>query len=335
MNFGAPYMTGLLWILPIMAFFMFWAKAQKKHIGNRFIEPALWKELSKNVSNRKRVFKIFMTLGGLFFIIFGFLRPEWGFTWQEIRQEGVDILIALDTSKSMLAEDIKPNRLERSRLGIKDLIKKLSGDRVGLIAFSGTAFLQCPLTIDYNGFLLALGDVNINTIPIGGTAIGSAVDTAIKSYTAGKQKNKILIIITDGEDLEGGLERAARQAKANGITIYTVGIGTNEGEIIPVRDDSGKIIFQKGPDGEVIKTRLDETALQRLALDTGGMYVRSGGAEFGLDIIYEQRISKIEKEQFKTRKEKLYHERFQIFLIIAFILLSIEALIGERGKNGI
>jgi Ca-activated chloride channel family protein len=251
-----------------------------------------------------------------------------------VKRQGLDILIALDSSKSMLAEDVLPSRLGRSKLAIKDLVRKLHGDRVGLIVFSGTAFLQCPLTVDYDGFLLSLEDVSVDTIPVGGTSLARAIYTAMKSYEGGKKKHKVLIIITDGEDLEGGVERAIQTAKAAGITIYCVGIGTQEGELIPVTGRSGKVVFLKDKEGNVVKTHLVEDVLQKMALDTGGMYVHATGAEFGLGLIYDERLSKLEKQEFKSKMEKRYNERFQIPLYFAIFLLLIEPLIGDKkGKE--
>jgi Ca-activated chloride channel family protein len=261
------------------------------------------------------------------------MRPQWGFSWEEVRRSGLDILIAIDTSKSMLAGDIKPNRLERSKLAVKDLIKKLRGDRIGLIAFSGNAFLQCPLTVDYSGFLLSLNELNFNSIPKGGTSISSAIKTAMDSYEGGQKKYKILVIITDGEDHEGNVAEMAEKAKDAGIKIFSIGIGTKEGELISVTDESGNKVFLKDRQGNVVKTRLDETTLQKIALTTGGSYVRATNTEFGLDLIYEEKLSKMEKREIESNMIKRYEERFQIPLAIALVLLCLEPFISERRRS--
>ncbi|HNX90558.1 MAG TPA: VWA domain-containing protein [Candidatus Omnitrophota bacterium] len=335
MRFGALYMASLLWILPVVMFFMIWAAKSRAKAVEKFADKQLIPEISGTFNPVGRKIKAFLILSAIAFILFAFIRPQWGFTWEVVKRQGLDILIAIDTSNSMLAEDVKPSRIERSKLAVRDLVKKLRGDRVGLIAFSGTAFLQCPLTVDYNGFLLSLDDIATDTIPVGGTSIANAIDTAINSYEGGGKKHKILIIITDGEDLEGGVDRAVQIAKSKGVTIYCVGIGTAEGELIPMREASGKMSFLKDENGTVVKTKLDENMLQKMALDTGGMYIRSTGAEFGLDLIYEQKLSKIEKEEFKSRMEKRYNDKFQIPLMIAFLLLLIEPLIGEKRNKEI
>jgi Ca-activated chloride channel homolog len=333
MKFGAINMISLLWLIPIIIVFGMWADGVRKKTIEKFAEEKLSGELLKTVNISRKKLKNLMITMALVFILIALLKPQWGFSWQEVKRQGLDILIALDTSNSMLAEDVKPNRLRRSKLAIRDLVRKLVGDRVGLVAFSGRAFLQCPLTVDYNGFLLSLEDISANTIPVGGTSIASAIYTAIESYEGGKKQSKVLIIITDGEDLEGEVNNALRIAKEKGITIYCVGIGTEEGELIPIRDDNGRMSFLKDSEGNVVKTRLDEATLEHIALDTGGMYVRSSGAEFGLDLLYDKRLSKLEKEDFKSRMEKKYKERFQFPLVLVFLLLLIEPVVSERRKG--
>jgi len=333
MHFGAPYFAVLFWLIPAAVFFGVLASRMRKKALKRFAKEDLADELSGSVDAAKRKLKWNILVTVIFLSVVTLMRPQWGFQWQEVKRQGLDIMIALDTSKSMLAEDVMPNRLERSKLAIKDLVKKLRGDRVGLIIFSGTAFLQCPLTLDYEGFLLSLDDVGTDSVPVGGTSLSEAVYTSIRSFDGGKKKHKILIIIADGEDLEGGVEQAVQRAKADNITIYCVGIGSEEGELVPIRDEHGKINFLKDAEGNVVKTRINEEMLQRMALETKGIYVRSSGVEFGLDLIYREKLSKLEKEEFKSRMEKKYFERFQFALFPAIFLLLVEPLIGDRKRK--
>jgi len=258
------------------------------------------------------------------------MRPQWGFKWQEVNQQGLDILIAIDTSKSMLATDVKPNRLEKSKLAVKDLLKKLKGDRAGLIAFSGTAFLQCPLTSDYNGFMLALDDLNATSIPRGGTSISSAIKVAIDSYEGDQKKYKVLILITDGEDHEGNPVKTAEEAAKKNIRIFCIGIGTTEGDLIQIADNSGKRTFLKDNSGNIVKTSLNETVLKQIAVAANGMYVRSSGTDFGLDVIYDKKLSAMERRDLKARMDKVYYERFQIPLTIALIFLLLEMVITNK-----
>lgn len=278
-------------------------------------------------SKKKYNLKIFLILLTAILLIISLMRPQWGFRWQKVQRMGVDILIALDVSKSMLAEDIKPNRLERAKLAIKDLVKKLRGDRIGLIAFAGSAFLECPLTLDYGGFLLVLNQINPSLIPRGGTAISKAISLARKSYEGGQKKYKALVIITDGEDHEGEVLSMAELARKEGIKIFCIGVGTREGELIPVKDEKAGRRFLKDREGNFVKSRLNEELLEEIALKTGGSYVRATPADFGLDLVYEKKISKMEKRLLKSKLAKQYEERFQLPLLIAFILLSLETVL--------
>ncbi len=288
--------------------------------------------LTPSMDRKRQNIKAVLILISVSVIALSLMRPQWGFEWKEVTRSGLDILIAIDTSKSMLAEDVKPNRLERSKLAVKDLIHKLQGDRIGLIAFAGSAFLQCPLTVDYSGFMLSLDDLNVNTLPKGGTSLSDAIRVALDSYEGGKKKYKALVIITDGEDHEGNAAEWAEKAKEQGIKIFTIGIGTREGELIPVTDESGNRMFLKDRSGNVVKTSLDEKALQDVALATGGSYVKATATEFGLDLIYEEKLSKMEKREVENKMIRKYYERYQIPLAIALLLLCVEPFIRER-KN--
>ncbi len=333
MRFAQLSYAAGFWIVLVLGLFLVRAFRKKKALMRRFAETELLSEIASSVNFKRQAIKSALIVAAVAFSMLALMRPQWGFQWQEVKKKGLDIMIAVDVSKSMLANDVKPNRLERSKLAIKDLIRKLKGDRIGLIAFSGTAFLQCPLTVDYNGFLLALNDLNINTIPHGGTAISGAIKMALKSFEGGQQGENVLIIITDGEDHEGGAVKLARQAEKEGVKIFCIGIGTRQGELIPLVDGSGKKSFLKDKQGNVVKSRLNERILGDIALATGGAYVRSRGAEFGLDLIYEQKLSGMEKREIKAQMAKRYHERFQIPLAIALMLLVIEPLINDKKKQ--
>lgn len=333
MTFGNVHMAHLLWLVPAIILFFVWAHKKRKRDMERFAGAEVLHELTRSVNNRGRTLRTLCVLGALFLMIISLIRPQWGFEWQEVRRSGLDILIAIDTSRSMLAEDVRPSRLERSKLAVKDLIKKLKGDRVGLIAFSGSAFLQCPLTVDYSGFLLSLDDLSADTIPKGGTSITSAVRAALDSYEGGVKKYKVLVLITDGEDHEGAPLELAEEARKKGIKIFTIGIGTREGELIPVMDDSGNRMYLKDRNGNVVKTRLDEDTLQKIALNTGGSYVKATPAEFGLELLYDEKLSKIEPRETENKMVKKYKERFQIPLILALIILGAELFIKERREE--
>ena len=328
-NLGALH---LLWLVAGLAIFYYWSF--KKRLGDirNFAQEQLITDLTPSLNQKRQKLKIILMFLAVLLILFSLLRPQWGFQWQEVKRKGLDIIIAVDTSKSMLASDVKPNRLERAKLAIKDFTKHLRGDRVGLIAFSGEAFLQCPLTVDYAGFLLSVDSLNVNIIPRGGTSISKAIKEAIRSYEGGLKKYNVLILITDGEDHEGNPEKAAEQAKREGVKIFCVGIGTPQGELITLTDERDRKTFLKDNQGNVVKTRLDEVTLQKIALATGGSYVRSGATEFGLDLIYEDKLSKMEKREFESKMAKQFQERFQIPLALAFLLLMGELFISERKR---
>lgn len=333
MRFGNGYYAYGFWIILILVIFFFLAEKSRKKALGKFAEPGLLNEIASRVSPKKRHVKFAVIVIAFLLSVLALMRPQWGFKWQEVKRQGMDILVAVDTSKSMLAADVKPNRLSRSKLAVRDLVKKLRGDRIGLIAFSGTAYLQCPLTVDYGGFLLALSDLSTLTIPHGGTSISSAIKIAEKSFESTDKKFRLLVIITDGEDHDGKAERAAESAKKEGIKIFCVGIGTKEGELIQVMGEDGKKVFLKDRAGNIVKSMLDENVLQRIAFTTGGTYVRSSGAEFGLDLLYEEKFSKMEKREIKAQMQKLYHERFQIPLALALGVILLELIMTDRKRT--
>lgn len=333
MRFATIQATYLFWLIIALVGFFLWVNSRRKKSLETFADKSLLATLLTSFDVRKHRLKQVLIIIVFSLIAFSFMRPQWGFKWQEIKRKGLDILAAVDVSRSMLAEDIKPNRLERTKLALADFVKHLKGDRIGLIAFSGSAFVQCPLTVDYSGFLLSVDALDINTIPKGGTSISSAIRQAIESYEGGLKKYKVLIIITDGEDHEGDPVKAAELAQKEGIKIFCIGIGTSEGELIPVTDESGNKAFLKDRSGAVVKSRLDEATLQKIALTTGGSYVRANSKEFGLDLIYKEKLSEMEKRELETKMAKQYEERFQIPLGIAFLLLAAEFLLSDRRKE--
>lgn len=332
MRFAQPYF--ILFIFIAIGLILFYVRAfrMRKKIWNKFAQEDLLRELLSQVNFGRQRLKVILLILGLLFCFFALMRPQWGYKWQEIKRKGLDIIIAVDTSKSMLANDIKPSRLERAKLAIGDFAQNLKGDRAGLIAFAGSAFLECPLTVDYGGFLLSLENIDVNTIPKGGTSISSAIKEAIRSYPAGEGKYKVLIIITDGEDHEGDLLMLTEEAKKAGIIICCIGLGTKEGELIFMEQEDGRKEFLKDNEGNAVKSRLNEEVLQKIALATGGTYIRSTNTDFGLDLLYKEKLSKMEKREFEGKMNKFYDERFQIPLAIGLFLILLEAIMSDRRK---
>lgn len=335
MYFGEPGLLNLLWLLIPLAFFLRWARRARSARQAKWVRPNLHPEIIQGF-DRKREFRkdiaLIMAAGSLFIAL---ARPQWGFEWQEVKFQGVDILLAVDVSKSMLTQDVTPNRLERAKLAIRDLVEKLNGDRLGLIAFAGEAFLACPLTTDYSGFSIALKDLSPKSVPRGGTDIGSAIRESLRVYKGAHAKDKAVIIITDGDNLEGDPLSAAKHASEEGVKVFCIGVGTPNGELIQIMNDQGGVEYLKNDKGEYVLSRLNEPLMEDIALATQGAYIKAGAVQFGLDLIYTNYLSKQTKQEFEARKQKKYFERFQYPLAAALVLLVLETILGyKENKNG-
>lgn len=283
--------------------------------------------------NKRMYLKYALRFLAVLLMAFALLRPQWGFNWQQVSRRGVDIYFAVDVSKSMLAQDIKPDRLTRTKLALKDIVAKIKGDRLGLIAFAGGAFIQCPLTVDYNGFMISVDALSTDLLPRGGTSITRAIEEAIKGFEGGQKKYSVLVLITDGENHEGAPQALIEKLKKSGIRVYGVGIGTQEGELIPIIDNEGKRGFLKDRSGKIVKTRLDDGLLKELALKTGGSYVQARSIDFGLEKLYDKKIANLEEREIETKQARRYEERYQIFLSIAFFLLLFDFFLGARVRE--
>lgn len=255
---------------------------------------------------------------------------------EEVTRKGIDIVIAVDTSKSMLANDIQPNRLAAAKRKIEDLLRVVDGDRVGLVAFAGTAFTYCPLTTDYGAFRLFLDDLDTSIIPLGGTDLAMAIKRSVLSFDTKVKKHKTVILITDGEDHSGRALEAAREAEKEGIIIYTIGLGSKDGSYIRLKNKNGEETLLKDKEGQVIKSKLDELTLNKIALETGGAYSPAYGTQWGLEQIYTQEISRIEEKELGSEQIKRYESRYQIPLLAALVLITLESLLGvKRGRHGL
>jgi Ca-activated chloride channel family protein len=331
MNFAALEYLYLLWILPAMVLLAIYSFRKKDQLLRLFADSDLWDRLMPDVHRRRQIVRLLMMLAGTSLLLVAFLRPRWGFHWEEIKRKGVDLLVAIDVSESMLAEDVKPNRLERAKREVTDLVNMLQGDRIGLVAFAGASFLECPLTLDYGAFKIFLDYLDTELIPVPGTAIGEAIQTSIRSFPSDRRASKALILITDGEDHPGEAEKAAKAAKEKGIRIFTIGIGSEEGAPIPLRGGRGD--FKKDRKGQVVMSKLRETSLQKIALSTGGSYVRSVSGDMDLKKIYEEEIrGKMEAGELKSTKKRRWEERFQWFLFGSVLLFALEAILSERRR---
>jgi len=334
MKFAEP-----LWLLAGLAVIaaLFWLyrrfDARQRAALAEFASSHLLAKLTASFSPGRRRLKraLFVTAIALTFVALA--RPQWGYHWEEQKRRGIDILFAIDTSKSMLTQDVTPDRLTRAKLAIIDLVSKLDGDRVGLIAFAGDAFLEAPLTLDYDAFQESLNAIDIGTIPRGGTDIASAIQEAQVALNAETKNRKILVLVTDGEDLEARGIDAARTATNDGLTIYTVGVGTAAGGLIPVPGANGGTDFLRDQSGQFVKSHLDEDTLKQIAQVTGGFYEPLGQQGEGLQTLYNQALASLPKQDLASRTQKVYDERFQWPLAMGLACLVASLLIGTRRRE--
>jgi Ca-activated chloride channel family protein len=329
MRLAHLWILHFLWLVPLTAVALVVAARKQRQAMKAFADAALLERLTGPEQKRNFFFKGFLLLSVVALMLFALAGPQWGSHYQEISQKGVDIMLLVDVSPSMLVEDIEPTRLERARREILDFFKVVQGDRVGLVAFSGAAFVQCPLTLDYGALELFLNALQTDLVPVPGTDLGGAIDTGLSSFDFESETDKVMVLITDGEDNEGkGLE-AAENAKQKGVKIFVFGIGDPSGGPIPA--GNGKGGFKKDERGKVILSKLEEGSLRDIAFDTGGTYVRSVAGDLDLDILYFEGIKTATKAQtLKSGKIRVFEERFAIFVLAAFFLLLIEGLIAER-----
>ena len=330
MNFQYPtILIVVLLALPLILLLMVDGQRRLQKQLSNFISPRLLGALTQSFSRRLVWLRNIVILCTLVLLGIAAARPQWGIEEREIEGRGIDILFALDASNSMLAEDIVPNRIERTKLAIEDFIKTTVGDRFGIIAFAGNAFLQCPLTFDKNAFRLTLKTITPGIIPHRGTDIAAAIDEARSAFP--KSDNaKILILMTDGEDLEESGIEAARDAAEDGLTIYTIGVGGSSGTRIPVVDRFNQRSFMLNDDGTPVITRLDEDTLKQIAQAAGGVYVPLGASGNGLERLYQERLATLPDQLREATVEQIPFERYAWFTVPALVLCTALFFIGNR-----
>lgn len=326
---NSEYLWGLL-IIPLLTFFFVWSRIARKKALRRFGNEEIMNYLMPFASKNRPVFKFLILMLALAFIITGIARPQYGSKLKKIKREGIELVIALDVSNSMLAEDIQPNRLDRAKLAISRLVDKLKDDKIGLIVFAGDAYTQLPITADYNSAKLFLNSVNTQIVPKQGTAIGASINLATRSFTPNSKANKAIIVITDGENHEDDAVSAAKSAVENGIVVHTIGMGLPQGSPIPVLRN-GQKEYLKDNQGNVVVTKLNETMLEQIATAGNGVYVRANNAQVGLNTLFDE-INKLEKTEMESLVYSDYEDQFQYFFAIGLILILLEFVILER-KN--
>ena len=323
----------ILWltvlVISMLSMFFWWAWKKRTKLLLMFVHRKLVDQLTIGLSSKRRLIKIGLLVITVALLMMAIARPKMGFQWQEMEMRGLDILVAVDTSRSMLASDQNPNRLERAKLAALDLMHLAKRDRLGLIAFSGTAFLQCPLTIDQNAFTQSVNSLSTTIIPQGGTAVGEAIQEAVRTFEQEEDNHKVLVLFTDGEDHEQNIAGPIQKANEVGMKVFTVGVGTPEGELIQVRNpQNGKLDFLKDDLGNVVKSRLNETFLRKLSTDTGAFYLPMQGADT-VERLYSSGLAGLTPSRTQNQRIKRFTERYQWPLGLAILLLLAERLLPE------
>jgi Ca-activated chloride channel family protein len=333
MRFAEPmFLWGLL-TLPLFALLFVYAYHRRKKLAARFVSLSMLPKLSTSVSPWRRLAKVTILLFAIAFLFVALARPQWGRKMEHIERRGLDLVLLQDISLSMLAEDVKPNRLTRSRHEISAFLESLSGDRVGLVAFSGEAQVMVPLTLDYGTVQMMLRELTPGWL-MPGTNLENAIRKGMSLYknSGSAGQYSVMILMSDGEELEAAAVNAAKEAAEMGIRIYTIGIGSREGVPIPVPSKNGEVAYKKDMQGNIVTTRLEDGTLQEIASVTGGLYFYASPGEFQLQKVLTEIASLEKKEQSSDRMEN-YQDRYQIFLGLAALLFLIEALVSERGRK--
>ena len=322
----------LLFGIPVLILAILLHNRWKKNALTLFGEGRLVKELMHSFSKKRTQIKNILTILIFIILIIGISNPQVGTKMEEVKREGVDLMIAIDLSNSMMAEDIKPNRLERAKLAISQLINKLEGDRIGLIVFAGEAYVQLPITTDYSAAKLFLSTVSTNIVPTQGTEIAKAIDLSVQSFDMENAQNKAIIIITDGESHDEKAIESAEKANKLGIFVHSLGMGLSKGGPIPIYNKYGNQIgYRKDRDGNTVVSKLNENLLQQISNAGQGTYVRANNSKTGLSTLLTE-INKMEKKEIGTMVFTEYKDRFQLFIGLALLLLIIDLILLRR-KN--
>ncbi|MBL4593661.1 MAG: VWA domain-containing protein [Flavobacteriales bacterium] len=326
------YLWAILVVIPlIIAVFILvqnWKNRKLRKFGNQEII----KRLMPNVSTTLPIVKFVLYTFAIGFLLIGLANLQFGTKLEEVKREGIDLMICLDVSNSMLAEDLSPNRLERSKRAIYQLIEKLHNDRLGIIVFAGEAYVQLPITTDYSSAKLFLETIGTDIVPTQGTSISSAINLAMESFDFKNETSKSIIVITDGENHEDDAKSAAAEAASENVTVHTIGMGSEKGSPIPIYKNGAQIDFRKDNEGNTVVTKLNEPMLKEIATAGNGSYVRANNAKGGLNVIMAE-IDKMEKKEFGSKSFKDYEDRFQLFLIIALFLIVVEYFISNRRSS--
>lgn len=317
----------------VLIIFLIWSERTYRRQSAIFAKPRTLKLTNPYLDFRRPALHICLVVASVIFIGLALSRPQWGFYWAGEKDKGMDVVLALDLSKSMASQDLSPDRITRAKDGISNFAGKAEGDRLALIGFSGDAFLFCPLTMNRNTFQRSLDAIGIGSVKRGGTSYYNMVVEAARSFNAAGAGTKTLVVISDGDDTEGNLDKAIAEAKKEGITIYSVGVGTAEGGVIPVTDKDGKIAMVKDEKGSPVRARLDEAALKRMAVETGGIYERYAKDTDALEKIKAVLGARIKDDTSGEIFGRNYKERFQVPLLMAFMLLVLDLFLSVVNQS--
>jgi Ca-activated chloride channel family protein len=331
MTFANPiFLYSLIILLPALLLFFIWANRRREAALTRLGNPALVQRLSATVNWPGRRWQNILWFVTLIMLMVALARPQWGVETHEVKQQGIEVMVALDVSKSMLAQDIKPDRLSRAKMEIADLMNRLGGDEVGLVLFSGASFIQFPLTSDYATARTFLDSARPEVISKPGTAIGEAIRTATAGFDNNRPSQKVIVLITDGEDHAEDTLAVAQEAAERGVLLYTIGFGSPQGEPIPEYNAAGEVVgFKRDQQGEVIISKLDEATLQQVAEIGHGRYFQASADGSELDALVSE-LNTLQKAEVATQLESWGIERFQNFLLVALIALVVSELIPDR-----
>ncbi|HSF16036.1 MAG TPA: VWA domain-containing protein [Vicinamibacteria bacterium] len=332
MQFASPQAFYLLFLIPVLLAFFAWTSKRRNRFKSVFGDETLVEKLSLRVSPARDRWKPTLLLSGLFFLVIAVARPQWGRGTEEVVARGVDIFLVLDTSFSMDAPDVAPSRMERARYIASELMERLQGNRIGLIVFSGTAFVQCPLTFDYGAARIFLDTVTTGIVPEPGTNIVAALEAAMRGFVAEGSRYKVIVLLTDGEQQSGDAVAIAEKARDDDIIIHTVGVGTPGGEPIPVRDELGNVTdYVRDSEGQAVLSRLDEETLARVALLTGGKYFRISERDREIEEIATQ-VAGMEGEELESQLFRRFQERFYWPLALALVFLIAETIVPRERR---
>ncbi len=332
MRFEHPNLLWLLLVLPpVLALFFWWSERTRQKLLTQFVEARLLATLTAGISPARRKFRFSLIVAAVALLLIVLARPQYGYDKEEVRQNGLDIVVAVDTSKSMLATDIPPSRLGRAKLAALELMQTAKADRLGLVAFAGEAFLACPMTIDDTAFQQSVQALDVNSIPQGGTALAEAINTALAAFKE-NGNHKALVLFTDGEDNDEGALAAAQNAAKEGLKIFTIGIGSADGTLVQIPDGNGGSDYIRDEKGQVVKTKLNESLLQQIAGATGGFYLPLRGADT-INTLYERGLAPLPKSEGAEKLVRRYHEQFQWPLALALLLLFVEFLLPPRKQT--